>query len=187
MFLVSFLFVVSLFPRIDTSQHVLPSKTENSYWLLLHRKSNIEFLYFGEPGNEIESKLLKTFTVKSGVPNQRPTPLPKLLGKEYWLLIKEEESFENAETAPYFLTLDVPVTEEPPYGPEPYLECGEEQCNWELPGFFGLHGVNGDNSKLALENEGSSGCIRHSDEDITYLYNLFDPGKEEVRYYIQDL
>ena len=68
----------------------------------------------------------------------------------------------------------------------PYTECNG-QCNWILPGAFGLHGVNGDLSRLSIENPGSSGCIRHSDEDITYLYNNLDPQKEEIRYYIEDI
>ncbi len=156
------------------------------YWFMLHRKSQVEMLYYGEPGNTSNSSLIKTFYVKTGVPGKKPTPLPSLVGREYWLLVGKEEAFDNPETAPYFLTLDVPVGDEEPYGPSPYLEC-DGQCNWELPGYFGLHGVAGDPSKLSTENEGSSGCIRHTDEDITYLYNLLNPTKEEIRYYIQDI
>ncbi len=157
-----------------------------SYWLLLHRKSNVEFLYFGEPGNANSSQLIKIFKVKTGVPNQKPTPLPKLLGREYWLITKKEESFENPETSPYFLTLDIPVSEQEPFGPMPYSEC-EGECNWEIPGSFGLHGVGGDESRLSSENLGSSGCIRHKDEDIAYLYNTLNPDKTEIRYYIKDI
>lgn len=81
--------------------------------------------------------------------------------------------------------LDIPFNDEYPYGPTPYNECNG-QCNWQLPGSFGLHGIAGDSSKLLAENPGSSGCIRHSDEDITYLYHLLSPEQQEVRYYIHD-
>jgi hypothetical protein len=158
-----------------------------AHWFMLHRKSNIEYFYFGQPGKKEASKLLKTFPVKAGIPGERPTPLPQLLGREYWLLTKKASSAENPETAPYFLTLNVPGWDEEPFGPTPYLECNGEQCNWNLPGEFGLHGVNGDESRLGKENPGSSGCIRHTDADITYLYNLLNPQKEEIRYYIQDI
>ena len=168
------------------SLEVFSSNVKPSYWLLLHRKSNVEFLYSGVPGQKDKSTLVKIFTVKTGIPGQSPTPLPKLLGKEYWLITSKESSEENPETAPYFLTLDIPVTDDYPFGPTPYFECGE-QCDWNLPGYFGLHGVNGDLSKVSVENQGSSGCIRHKDEDIVYLYNLLDPNKEEIRYYIEDV
>ena len=161
-------------------------QTEKAYWFILHRKSNREFLYFGEPGNREASALIKTFNVKTGIPGQRPTPLPQLLGREYWLIMDEYEDLDNPETAPYFLTLDIPVSLEAPYGPVPYLECNG-QCNWELPGAFGLHGNNGDPGKLASTNPGSSGCIRHTSEDIAYLYNLLEPEKSQVRYYINDV
>ncbi len=156
-----------------------------SYWLFLHRKSNQEFLYSGTPGDLKQSQLIKTFTVKTGIPGQRPTPLPDLVGRQYWKIIDKKENFQNQETAPYFLTLDIPAPADPPFGPTPYLECNG-QCNWIVQGDFGLHGVAGDNNRLSSENPGSSGCIRHKDEDITYLYNLLDPTKEEIRYYIQD-
>lgn len=158
---------------------------KKQYWFQLHRKSNFEYFYFGEPGNIEASELLRTFTVKTGVPGKKPTPLPQLVGRDYWLLVDKMESFENPETAPYFLVLDVPIPEAEPYGPEPYLEC-DGQCNWELPGYFGLHGIASDESKLAGENEGSSGCVRHYDKDIAYLYNLLDPKEEQIRYYIVD-
>ncbi len=158
---------------------------KTAYWFLLHRKSNKELLYQGVPGNTEKSKVVKTFTVKTGVPGEKPTPLPELVGKEYWVITDKMETKDNPETAPYFLTLNVPVGEKEPFGPEPYLECNG-QCNWQLPGYFGLHGVNGDMSRLSVENPGSSGCIRHTDKDITYLYNLLDLQKEEIRYYIQD-
>lgn len=164
---------------------------------MLHRKSNKEYLYYGVPGAKEQSVLKKTFIVKTGIPGERPTPLPKLLNRDYWLIIKKESSSQNPETAPYFLTLNIPAPEVEPYGPEPYKECNDpafagsygeaKQCNWVLPGAFGLHGINGDISRLSYENSGSSGCIRHTDEDITYLYNLFDPEKENIRYYIEDI
>lgn len=170
----------------ENAGQMLSVAAEKEYWLILHRKSNKEFLYFGEPGNKEMSALVKTFDVKSGTPGQRPTPLPELLGREYWLINGEYEDLENPETAPYFLTLNIPVLAEAPFGPVPYLECSG-QCNWELPGAFGLHGNNGDSEKLTDANPGSSGCIRHTVEDITYLYNLLDPGKSQVRYYIDDI
>ncbi len=167
-------------------EQVLSEQVQKSYWFKLHRKSNLEYLYLGEPGNESQSELVKVFNVKTGIPGKRPTPLPKLLEKEYWLITGKYETPDNPETAPYFLALDVPVTEEAPFGPEPYLECNG-QCNWELPGSFGLHGNNDDPEKLAGTNPGSSGCIRHTVEDITYLYNLLDPQNSQVRYYVDDV
>jgi hypothetical protein len=176
---------------LKQEKQVLSSEIEKqAYWFLLKRKSNIELLYKGVPGDEAQSLLVKTFVVKTGIPGEKPTPLPRLLGREYWVIIAKEVS-DNPETAPYFLTLNVPV-EEDWFGPSPYLECKDPetgnavQCFWELPGYFGLHGINADESKISKENPGSSGCIRHRDEDITYLYNLIDPTKEEVRYYIED-
>lgn len=156
------------------------------YWFVLSRKSNIEYLYKGIPGDKKRSDLIKTFVVKSGIPGERPTPLPQLTGEDYWLVTKKYETKDNPETAPYFIELNVPTKETEPFGPEPYRECGEVQCNWQIPGPFGLHGVGGDLSRLSYENPGSSGCIRHKDEDIIYLYNLLNP-KEEIRYYIEDV
>ena len=163
-------------------ENITPQK---SYWLILQRKSEKEFLYFGVSGDVNNSRLVRTFQVKPGSPSA-PTPLPKLLGRDYWLIIEKESSADNPETAPYFLTLDVPVTEDWPYGPVPYEEC-DGQCDWVLPGYFGLHGVNGNLSKLTESDPGSSGCIRHKDEDISYLYNLLTPEKDEIRYYIEDI
>lgn len=190
-----FLLGVFLYKENNRSKslEVLSSTTKPSYWLLLHRKSNMEFLYSGIPGEKDKSILIITFIVKTGIPGQSPTPLPKLLGREFWLITKKESSEENPETAPYFLTLDVPVSDIEPFGPTPYDECNGpassrgEQCNWQIPGYFGLHGVNGYEEKLSNEDPGSSGCIRHQDEDIIYLYNLLDPRKEEIRYYIEDV
>lgn len=160
-------------------------KIKPYYWFLLERKSNLEHLYFGLPGDKNKSQLVKTFNVKAGIPGEKPTPLPQLLGRKYWLIIDKLDSRDNPETAPYFLILDVPVTNEPPYGPYPYEEC-EKQCDWELPGWFGLHGTAGQPEKLSEQDPGSFGCVRHSDEDITYLYNLLEPKNNPVRYYIQD-
>ncbi len=165
---------------------VLSAEAEKSYWLLLHRKTNEEFLFLGVPGSEEKSELLKMFQVKTGIPGEKPTPLPRLVGREYWVIKDKYDSSENPETAPYFLELDVPVSDKEPFGPVPYLECNG-QCNWVLPGAFGLHGVNGNLSRLSEENLGSSGCIRHTDEDITYLYNLLNPKEQEIRYYIEDI
>lgn len=155
------------------------------YWFLLKRASNIEYFYYGIPGDTTNSKLMKTFFVKTGIPHVRPTPLPQLVGRNYWRIIKKYPT-DNPETAPYFFELDVPGIEKEPYGPTPYNECSG-QCNWILPGSFGLHGVNGDLSRLSAENLGSSGCIRHTDQDITFLYQLLNPSKEEIRYYIKDI
>ena len=191
-FLFSSLILLTLFSvgffylNQNKNQQVLSVKSEPSYWLVLKRKSNIEHLYFGSAGDEGKSKLIKIFNVKSGMPGESPTPLPQILGRKYWLITEKMESSDNPETAPYFLTLDVPVSEQEPFGPTPYLECNG-QCNWKLPGYFGLHGVNGDINRLSNENQGSSGCIRHKDEDITFLYNILDPKNEEIRYYIDDV
>lgn len=187
-FLITALFLLLLLPKgaSEKKSEVLKQTTKNSHWFLFYRKSNIEYLYFGEFGNTNNSKLVQTFQVKAGIPNSSPTPLPQLLGRDYWLLIKKESSKDNPETAPYFLQLDIPATGEWPYGPVPYEECNG-QCDWILPGYFGLHGVNGNLSKLSQDDPGSSGCIRHKDEDITYLYNLLSPESEEIRYYIEDI
>lgn len=165
---------------------VLAAKSQPSYWFMLHRKSNTEKFYLGVSGDEQNSQLIKEFKVKTGIPEERPTPLPQQVGREYWKIISKVETPDNLETAPYFLTLDIPTLEEEPYGPSPYLECNG-QCNWILPGDFGLHGIANNPVKLSDEDPGSSGCIRHTDEDITYLYNILDPQNQEIRYYIQDI
>jgi hypothetical protein len=159
---------------------------KKSHWFVLKRKSQEELLFYGNPGDVKNSDFIKSFNVKTGVPGKKPTPIPQLAGREYWVITQKHETFDSLETAPYFLTLDVPVSEEPPYGPVPYPEC-EGECDWEIPGAFGLHGIAGDETRLSLENEGSSGCIRHTDEDITYLYNLLNPAKDEIRYYVEDV
>jgi hypothetical protein len=174
---------LSCVPKNEFSQ-ITPQK--QSHWFLLQRKSNKEYLYTGIPGEILKSHLLRTFDVKTGIPGERPTPLPQLAHREYWIIIDKKDSSDNPETAPFFLTLDIPGIDKEPYGPTPYTECNG-QCNWVLPGSFGLHGVHGDISRLAKENPGSSGCIRHSDADIMYLYHLLNPQSEEIRYYIQDI
>lgn len=190
-----FFIIIALFLLKQThniKQTVLSSADVSSYWFLLHRKSQTEELYLGIPGVAKKSHLIKSFMVKVGIPGERPTPLPQLLGKEYWIITEKHEEKDNPAIAPYFLTLNIPASTESPYGPVPYIECKGpastrgEQCDWVLPGAFGLHGTGGNPEKLSADNPGSSGCIRHSDKDITYLYNLLDPTKEEIRYYIED-
>lgn len=187
-FLLGIALAVFIPNRISQSQETKPAQSRDVYWFDLHRKSQIELLYKGSPGNRTESRLIKAFQVKTGMEG-RPTPLPQVFGRDYWVITKKYETFDIPETAPYFIELNIPHTAEYPFGPSPYLECGEnhdEQCNWELPGPFGLHGINGDSTRLDSTNPGSSGCIRHRDEDITYLYNLLDTDTE-IRYYIQDI
>lgn len=170
----------SSLPQVSSAQE------SSEYWFLLKRASNKEFLYKGIPGDLKSSTLQKTFTVKTGIPNKRPTPLPQLLGREYWLITAKQSSHDNPETAPYFLTLDIPTSLEEPYGPSPYDECNG-QCNWIIPGAFGLHGVNSNLDKLSSNDPGSSGCIRHRDEDITYLYNLLDNLETApIKYFVKD-
>ena len=119
-----------------------------------------------------------------GIENERPTPLPKLMGKNYWNIIGKSDSSQDPETAPYFLTLDIPWSDNYPFGPKPYNECFG-QCNWVRPGPFGLHGVGGNLDKLT--DSGSSGCIRHNDDEITYIYNLINPSIDNpIRYYVYD-
>lgn len=169
----------------------LVENSHKSYWFVLNRKSGVENLYLGVPGDINKSQIIKSFHVKTGA-SWSPTPLPELIGRQYWKIIKKESSALNPDTAPYFLQLDVPTDENWPYGPVPYTECLDSegnniQCDWVRPGYFGLHGIGGNPLKLSKDDYGSSGCIRHSDEDITYLYNLLDPEKEEIRYYIEDI
>jgi hypothetical protein len=162
------------------------AKQQDEYWFLLHRKSKKEFLYKGIPGDATNSALQKEFTVNVGILNERPTPLPQLAGREYWNIIAEYDTKDDPETSPFFLTLDIPWSDEYPYGPQPYAECGGKQCDWVRPGSFGLHGIAGNPEKLT--DEGSSGCIRHTDEEITYLYNLLNPSEQNpIKYYIEDV
>jgi len=186
-FILVFLLIAGGFFYLNKSENInVQNKEKETYWFVLHRKSNTEEMFYGVPGDKLRSQLAREFKVKVGIPGQRPTPLPSLVGREYWNIIKKEPSFENLETAPYFLTLDIPAPSEPPFGPVPYTECDGMQCDWILPGAFGLHGTGGDRTKISEENEGSSGCIRHLDEDITFLYNLLEPEKESIRYYVED-
>ncbi|HLL60780.1 MAG TPA: hypothetical protein VK338_03615, partial [Candidatus Nitrosocosmicus sp.] len=91
----------SLFYSKNKTEELLTNKpTTKSYWFILHRKSNQEMLYHGNPGDIEHSKLIKTFKVKTGIPGKRPTPLPHLLGREYWIIIKKERVENNPETAP---------------------------------------------------------------------------------------
>lgn len=177
----------------DTS--CIPGTTEEaekSYWFVLHRQSLREELYFGIPGNFEDSGAPKrVFDVRVGLPGKKPTPLPQLHGKDYWLITAKKPA-NSDETRPYFLTLNIPYDSEFA-GPEDYYECGpsgNEQCDWIVPGEFGLHGINGVTGRIdgtAPENtRWSSGCVRHYDDDITYLYNLLDPYSNEIRYYVQD-
>lgn len=175
-----------LFLNMHSQTEIKPQIKKQGYWFILQRKSNMEYLYHGVLGEKEKSSLVKTFRVKVGIPGERPTPIPKLLGRKYWLITDKVSSKDNPETAPYFLTLNIPVSDEEPFGPSPYKECNGKQCDWILPGVFGLHGINGDESRLSKDNPGSSGCIRHSDEDITFLYHLLDPQKEQIRYYIEE-
>jgi lipoprotein-anchoring transpeptidase ErfK/SrfK len=178
--------------RQEVKGEQVVSTPKKSHWLMLHRKSGEEILYLGTPGDANNSKIVRKFQVKTGA-SWSPTPLPQLLGRDYWKIVKKQSSAENPDTAPYFLQLDVPTDENWPFGPVPYTECidaysGQNiQCDWVQPGYFGLHGINGNSSKLSAEDYGSSGCIRHKDEDITYLFNLLNPDKEEIRYYIKDI
>lgn len=183
--LILFFLCSSLLFSHASESDVLQTSEEVSYWFILHRKSQIEKLYRGVPGEKKNSTLVKSFNVKTGIAGKSPTPLPELLGRRYWLIVAKEDSSDNSETAPYFLQLDIDAPEEWPYGPMPYEECSG-QCDWGKPGYFGLHGVGGDQSRLSVEDFGSSGCIRHHDEDITFLYNLLDPEHNEIRYYVED-
>lgn len=189
LFITFFIIALGLAGFAEARTHFFPPpepvKKQSDYWFVLHRKSQTEQLYQGIPGDKGKSQLVKTFQVKTGRPGERPTPLPQLMGREYWIITEKHPEPDNPETAPYFITLDVPAPEDPPYGPTPYLEC-DGQCDWILPGDFGLHGIAGNPEKLSEDDPGSSGCIRHTDEDITYLYNILEPEKEEIRYYIED-
>lgn len=161
------------------------SPKQMDYWFVLQRKSKKEYLYQGIPGDVSQSNVIKEFQVNVGINGERPTPLPKLAGKEYWNLIAKNDTSTDLETAPYFLTLDIPWSDVYPFGPLPYEECNG-QCNWVRPGSFGLHGIANTPSKLT--DAGSSGCIRHTDEEITYLYNLLNPSEQNpIRYYIEDI
>ncbi len=176
--------VASLYSAAQPAATTSPIRPKQ-YWFLLERKSNRELLYYGDPGKTDQSTLVRQFTVKVGIPGERPTPLPQLVGRAYWTIVNKEPT-DNPETGPYFLTLDIPTGDKWPYGPTPYMECNG-QCDWVTVGYFGLHGTGGDPARLSKEDPGSSGCIRHKDKDITYLYNLLHPQTEPVRYYVKDI
>ncbi len=171
-------------PRVHAVRAIDQMITAYGFWFSLSRELQVEVLYFGQPGVSHASMPIAFFRVKTGIPNERPTPVPQLVGRPYWFITAKYPT-DNPETAPYFLELDVPVSEGSPYGPVPYPECGGG-CDWVLPGAFGLHGVNGDVSKLGADTPGSSGCVRHTDRDIRALYSLLDPENLEIRYYIQN-
>ena len=46
---------------VTSDQAVLKSQTAGSYWFLLHRKSNVEKLFQGVPGDVEQSKLVPYF------------------------------------------------------------------------------------------------------------------------------
>ncbi len=173
-----------------------PTPGENqAYWFLLHRKSMREDFYQGAPGDVSQSHLVKEFTVRVGKPGERPTPLPSLAGRDYWLITSRRDTTGDPSTSPRFLTLDIPYPS-PYYGPVLYSECGpngNQQCNWGTPGEFGLHGTDGHPERVfndgSTNSDWSSGCIRHLDNDILYLDSqlghLIDNG-QEIRYYIHD-
>lgn len=186
-FFLSGLLIIDYYSRAKQRSGILGIQSAVPiHWFMLHRKSNREFLYYGQPGNTEKSALIKSFAVKSGQPGKKPTPLPELTGRKYWRVVGKFEAADNPETGPYFLSFDTESGDGYPYGPVPYLEC-DGQCNWEVAGSFGLHGVAGNPERLADADPGSSGCVRHSDKDITYLYNLLDPANEEIRYYVKDI
>ncbi len=179
------LIIVGLFFNFQTFMLKKPTKEETSYWFMLQRKSNVEMLYHGVAGDIQKSELIKKFIVQTGIAGERPTPLPSLLGKPYWIITAKLEASDNPLTSPYFLELNIPYTDEEPFGPTPYLECNG-QCNWQTPGAFGLHGTGVEHDTILPEDPGSSGCIRHNNKDITFIYNLLDL-KKEVRYYVEDV
>ena len=183
-----------------------PNFNARQYWFLLHRKTDVnatetEGLYLGIPGDPNNSELLKTYTVNTGIPFDDPTPLPQLVGMEYWL-INGSITNPGGTMGPYFITLNIPFDDVSPLcnnpdplnpngcnGPVPYNECGparNQQCYWTLGGNFGLHGTNGSSSRLT--DSGSSGCIRHSDADITEIYNTIQSqiNSGQIRYYVTD-
>lgn len=182
------------------SQETTTPSTD-SYWFLLERKSKRETLYQGTPADTAKSKVIRSFQVNPGWPGQTPTPLSTKLGNPYWIITQYKINTTDEKKAtlgPYFFSLNIPINNPGRnclvngvatdcQGPVPYLECPDmpgSQCYWPVPGDFGLHGIGNDASRLT--NEGSNGCIRHSNEDITYLYNLLSSYNPEVRYYIVD-
>ena len=167
-------------------------KAEEGYWFLLHRsraggKQPSEELYKGAYGDKSQSKLIRTSVVNPGVAGKSPTPLPSLAGVSYWTVTAKRinpEGDPKNTLGPYFLAFDVPYSNQF-NGPLNYKECGTDgatQCFWPEPGEFGLHGVG--NVPSRLTDLGSSGCVRHSNDAITEIYNILKNEKEEIRYYI---
>lgn len=177
------------------------------YWFLMNRIGKYEILYKGEPGVISKSKVVKVSRVNPGSPGKEPTPLPQKVGSQkYWLttagLITYRPENEDAyyKFGPYFIPLNVPTSYRDPvcaneakakgevtedcYGPK-YEECGAsgaEQCNWLTAGQFAIHGNN------RLDEEGSAGCVRHMNDDISEIYNLLKAENKLVgtRYYVID-
>jgi hypothetical protein len=58
------------------------------------------------------------------------------MGMHIWKITAKTAVFDNPETAPTFLTLDVSAPSVASYDPEPYLECNG-QCDWVTFGEFG--------------------------------------------------
>lgn len=162
------------------------------YWFQLHRsragKQPTEDLYHGVYGDALNSDHVMTSTVNPGIDGKSPTPRPDLLGKSYWVITKKEQNQGDAINlmGPDFLVLNIDYQNQ--YnGPLGYNECGpsrNEQCFWPTPGEFGLHGTGDTSSRLT--DSGSSGCIRHSNDAITSIYNLLKNESGEIRYYISE-
>lgn len=163
-----------------------PQPTEKKYWFVLHRKSKTEELFQGIPGDKTSSTVIKTYKVNPGVDGKYPTPLHSLLNEPYWIITAKSTSGNESLYGPYFLALNVPY--KTPYnGPRPYIECGtnnNEQCDWKTEGQFGLHGTGDTPGRLT--DEGSGGCVRHSNEDIVDVYNKIGSIEEPIRYYIEN-
>jgi len=177
-------------PREVSAHACTVTTNDQKYWFMLHRKSLKEMLYLGTPGDVSQSTLVKTFTVRTGHPSKRPTPLPQLAGEEYWEITSK--GARSGSVGPYFLVLNIPY-QNAFGGPLSYTECDGQQCNWG-EGDFGLHGTGGDPTRvnndgdLAINDNWSSGCIRHIDSDIEYLYNTLSPTEADpIRYYVEDI
>ncbi len=176
----------------------------NTYWFLLNRQKRYEILYKGTPEKITQSQVVKISTINPGSPGDEPTPIPQKLGKKFWSLTGEvrlhpqdSDPTGYEKFGPYFIVLDVPFKNQPDpscnnngttdcYGPVPYKECGpslDQQCNWHTPGEFAIHG----NDKL--DPPGSAGCVRHSNTDITEIYDTLNNAKainSNTRYYAID-
>lgn len=173
-----------------------PTQTPtDNYWFLLDRLNKKEYLFQGPVGVRDRKYLVREFTVLPGLSGQTPTPVPSKVTptREYWTFnsatLKSPVGDISNGGQPGFLKLDIPY-DNSLGGPVPYLECGPSgtsQCNWNTPGAFGLHGVDNNHP---LTDPGSSGCIRHNNTDIQYLYNLLsnvvNNNPNTIRYYIED-